>query len=293
MRVIIFICCFAFLFANAQPKSISIKDVYASAEDYNVRFAKEKAFKLAISRAVNILIQREGFNQEVAKWKLAGSMLSYQIKGEKIESSKYSAFFDILFDKGELDKLKNISNVSAQDKPGRIVCQFKKKDKILLGWVEGLSSSMDLPLLSYHEVDQLHANDIIISYTEFNKGSFILSVELEEYVINVTADDFRDNFAAILNIIVNEVSAKKMRSKNLIIMKALQNLSADKSLIKKELSHFLDVESIEVVAYEPGGMPKYLIKVFEKDDLFLSYVYNNNDYTLTDLGIFKQILEPL
>lgn len=295
MRIISFFCVLLFtIVVTADTKLLTIENVYASSEDYNVTLAKEKAFNSALARAISIVSKQENLDPKLMKWKLVKVLKSYQIQDEKIEDKKYSAFFDFSFDKEKLLNLTNVRSSNNGNELARIIYHSQADNKIFIAWIKGLSEVTHLPVYSYENIEQIYSNDIIVTHTnsKFHKR-FVISIELGSSIINFSADSLQDYFLPLLENASEALQSVNIHSKNFIVMSSVPRGEIDLHMISEELSKYVDLEEVKIIAYQKDSSPVYLLKLAEKDDLLLSYVYNNNDYQLSDLRIFEQILEPL
>lgn len=291
LKIYLFIIFWGLNFHAASQSSIIIEDIYAYSEDYNIRKAKEKSFKSALSQAVDVLIAQENLSSKIARWKLFNAISSYQIKEEKIENNKYSALFDVYFNKQQINNFikSSRSNILTLKR----LIYIAKNDLVFLDWVSSLAKLIDLPLYNYEEINNNSPNDIIITYISNNDEEFIISIEENNYVLNLTADNLKENFLILLNVVANEFLTANNANRNIFIMNAVPEVSRDFSSVSKFLLKSSPVIAIENAGYQASNLPIYLIKLQEENDLLLSYMYNNKYYTLNNLRFFKQIINKL
>ncbi|MEQ9115400.1 MAG: hypothetical protein RLN62_01240 [Rickettsiales bacterium] len=292
MRLLIFILVLPF-YAFADTDEHTVRSVYTASEDYNARFAKEKAFKLALDQAYQIIANDLNLDFKSDKWKIIDSVLSYQIKNEKIYENKYSATFDIKFNISKLKKLANRSSHETNQKLRLIYEPVGDRDDFL-NIAQNLSQMLGVDFILYKDADKLFHNDIVVTCIQNpSEKEYVFSLESEGRLINLTARDLKESYFALIKVLYSELMSPIKKDANYILISGVSGESSNPAVVQKFLKEYFWINNIKIIGYESEINPIYLINIAEKDDLFLSYVYNNNDYTLNDMRIFKQIFEKL
>ena len=292
MRLLIFILLFNFS-AFADNKNYIVQDIYVISEDYNARLAKEKAFKMALDKSYQNIASEFELNIKSNKWKIIDSVESYQIKNEKISDNKYSAFFDIKFNIAKLQKLSDVSQTEAGNKV-RLIFDSIEGEDIFVDVAKNLSKLVGAEFYNYNDVEKLYSNDIIMTCINSpNDTEYVLSVEKNGRVINFTAQNIADSYFSLISTISAELNSENQQDVNYVLMDTVQNKSDKITIVEDTLKKYFELKNITVAGYDDNKSPLLIISLVEKDDLFLSYVYNSNDYKLSDMRIFKQVFEKL
>ncbi len=290
MRFLIIILCLFFTnYAISDADLLTVENIYSSAEDYNARKAKDKAFKDAIKRAAQIALEDEGGDSLNNSWKLSNFLVSYRVHDEKIEDLKYSAYFDFTFDLGLLKNLDKEKNAQ-KSKEQRIIFFDKSKNLLFQSWINQLAINMEIPIFAYEDVSEIYENDLLVIASFKDNGNFLISLEKNNKVFNITAASLVDSFIVSLQYAKYLAKDYDRGNANVIFFEAINKSDFTIDGLRQKIVGLTELNSMKIVSYKNGAIPKFVIDISEKDDLFLAYMYNSGDYQVNDLNLFEQVM---
>jgi hypothetical protein len=284
------LCLFLINFSlNVYAEVIIIENIYSEGLDKNLSIAKDKAFNNAMKNAIEIVLKHHNLPLQKNNYILTNAITSYQIKEEKIENDKYTAFFNFAFDEQILKGLVSQKEPNI-DKSNRRIIFSSDNYQTFDDLVKELSLAVTIPNKQYKDTDRIYNNDILFNFTKGEGDGFIISIEVNNKLINISGANLEKSFLIVLDCISKLVNEEELKDKNFLIMHSVANISDKISIVRDELSKFFKINNITIVAYQAHALPIYLIELEEEDDLLLEYAYTNNDYILSDLRIFKQFV---